>query len=108
MHDAALIVRRIELADLIARLCIVVQSLITMCETFWHVECAAVLLIQLDGNILEAGRAFRAKIYNDVKNRTACATHQLGLRCWRELGMDPPQRPLLIVIGDICLRDKWL
>src|ERR1700758_3817756 len=79
-----------------------------MREALWHVKCAAVFLVQLDGNILEVARAFRAQIYNDVEDRAACATHQLGLRCWGELEMQPPQRALLKVVGDICLRDKWL
>ena|SRR6266508_605258 len=108
VHEAALIVRRVELADLIACLRVVVQRLITVRETLWHVEGAAVLLVQLDSNILEVGRAFRAQIYNDVENRAACATHQLRLRCWGELEMHPPQRALLKVVGYICLRDTRL
>ena len=108
VHEAALIIGRVELADLVARLRVVAQRLITVCEAFWHVKRAAVLLVQLDGNILEVGRAFRAQIHDDVENRAACATHQLGLRRWGKLEMHSAQRALLKVVGDICLRDKWL
>ena len=75
MHETALTIRRVELANLVARLRAVAQRLITMREALWHVEGAAVLLVQLDGNVLEVGRAFRPQIYDDVENRAACAAH---------------------------------
>ena len=108
MHETALTIRRVELADLVARLRAVAQRLITMREALWHVEGAAVLLVQLDGNVLEVGRAFRPQIYDDVENRAACAAHQLGFRRWGKLEMHSAQRPLLKVVRDICLRDDRL
>src|SRR5882757_6634297 len=76
VHEAALILRRIEPADLIARLRVVTQRLITVRKTVWYIESAPALLVQLDGNVLQVSRAFRTEIYDDVENRAACATHQ--------------------------------
>ena len=58
--------------------------------------------------MLEVGRAFRAQIYDDIENRAARATYQLGLSRWRELKMHSAQRALFKVVGYICLRNKWL
>src|SRR5262245_55327137 len=79
-----------------------------MREAFWHVKGSAVVFIQLEGNILQVGRAFGAQIHDDVENRTPCATHQVCLPRWRELEMHSAQRALLKVVGNICLRDERL
>src|SRR5262249_16602070 len=108
MHQAALEIRRVELADLVTRFRVVAQCLIAVREALWDIKSAAVFLVQLDGCILEISRAFWAKIYDDVENRAASATHQLRLGRWGKLEVHSTQRALLKVIRDICLCDNWI
>src|SRR5438094_6050647 len=62
VHQAALVIWRVELADLVARLRVIAQRLITVGEALWHIKGAAVLLVQLDRDVLKIGRAFRTEV----------------------------------------------
>src|SRR4029077_19914396 len=79
VHQAALVSGGVELADLVARLRVIAQCLITVGEALWHIKGAAVLLVQLDRNVLKIGRAFRTEVHYDVEDRAPCATPQLRL-----------------------------
>ena len=79
-----------------------------MREALRHVQRTAVLFVQLNGNVVEIARAFRAQIYDDIKNRAAGAPHQLGLRRRRKLEVHSTHCALPKVVRDICLCDNGL
>ena len=69
VHQSTFGIRRIELTDLVAGISIVAKRLIAMREAFWYVEGAAVFLVQLDGNVLKIGGAFRSEVHDDIEDR---------------------------------------
>src|SRR2546425_4336616 len=76
VQQTAFEARSVELAHLIAGFGLVLEGLISMREAFRHIQGAIIVLVQLDGNMLEVGRAFRAKVDDDVENRAALATQE--------------------------------
>ena len=79
-----------------------------MGEALGHVQRAAVVGAELDLDVLEEGRALRAQVDDDVDDRAARAAHELRLRGGRELEVHPAQRALVLVEGDVRLRDHGL
>ena len=106
--QAALCARRVELADLVARLGLVLQHLVAVREALGHVERAVVVGGELDGDVLEVGRALRAQVDDDVENRAARAAHELRFRRRRILEVHAAQRALASVERDVGLRDDRL
>jgi hypothetical protein len=100
--------RRLELTDLIARVGVVAQRLIAMREPLRHVECALIVFVQLDLNMLQIGRAFRAQVDNDIEDRTARAADKLGFRPRAGIGNASRAQCLADVVRDIGLGDDRL
>ena len=92
--QAALRLRRVELADLVARLGAVLEHLVAVREPLRHVERAMIVGGQLDRDVLEVRRALRTQVDDDVEDRPARAAHELRLRSRRELEVHPAERPL--------------
>ena len=86
VHQPAFGAGRVELADLVARLGLVPQHLVAVREALRHVERAVVVLAQLDGDVLQVGRALGPEVDDDVENRAPRGTHQLGLGARAETG----------------------
>src|SRR5262245_43363635 len=95
----------VELADLVAGLGGVPEDLVPVGEPLRDVERPAVVLVQLDRDVLEVGGALGPEVDDDVEDRPARAADELRLGGGRELEVHPAQRPLLLVEGDVGLRD---
>ena len=48
------------------------------------------------------------RVDDDVEDCAPCAPHELGFGRWRELEVHPAQRALLVVEGQVGLRDHGL
>ena len=107
-RQAALLVGRVELADLVGRLGAVLEHLVAVREALGHVQRAAVLRAQLDRDVLEERRALRAQVDDDVDDRAARGAHELRLRRGRELEVHPAQRALVLVERGVGLGDHGL
>ena len=79
-----------------------------MREPLRHVERAAVVLVQLDGDALQVGRALGPQVDDDVDDRAARAADDLRLRLRRKLEVHAAQRARDVVEGDVRLRDHGL
>src|SRR4051812_41277297 len=106
--ETALGSRRVELAHLIAGLRPVFERLVPVPETLGDVERAMVVGAQLDGDVLEVGRALGPEVDDDVQDRPAGRADELRLRSGRVLEVHPPHRSLALVEGDVRLRDHRL
>src|SRR5436190_23357023 len=87
----------VELTDLIAGIGVVSKGLIAVREPFRHVQRAVVVLGELHRDMLQVSGAFRAKVDDDVDDRTTRAANQLALGCGWTLEVHSSQRPLLPV-----------
>ena len=63
---------------------------------------------QLDGDVLEIGRALGSEVDDDVDDRAARAAHELRLLSGGELEVHSSKRSLALVEGDVRLRDQGL
>ena len=70
---------RIELADAVARIGIVVQGLIAVRETLGNEERAMIVLVELHRDMLQVGRAFGTQVDDDVEDAAASTTHERRL-----------------------------
>ena len=89
IEQAAFRAGRIKLTHLIAGFGLICEHLISVRETLRNVQRAMVLLIQFDCDVLEVSWTFRAKIDDDVENRTTRASHDFCLSRRRELKVHP-------------------
>src|SRR5258708_9366105 len=104
-RQAALRFRSVELAYLVAGLGLVLERLVAVRETFRHVERPVVAGAELHRDGVEASRALRPQVDDDVEDGSPRGAHQLGLGVRRVLEVHPPHRPLRLVEGDVALRD---
>src|SRR6266513_2314488 len=84
----------VELTDLIAGIGVVSKGLIAVREPFRHVQRAIVVLGELHRDMLQVSGAFRAKVDDDVDDRTTGAANELALGCGWTLEVHSSQRPL--------------
>src|SRR6185312_3653968 len=108
VHQPAFGARSVELPDLVAGLSLVPQHLVAVREAFRHIERAVVVFAQFDGHVLQVSRAFRPEIDNDVEDRAPGGAHQLGFGCRWKLEVHAAQRSLLVIEGNVGLRDHRL
>ena len=108
MPQAAFQARRVEFADLVARIRVVAQHLIAMCESLGHIQRSLIVRVQLDGDVTKIGGALRAKVHNDVDNRPARAPYKFRLGRRRKLEVHASQRASPAVRRDVRLRDDRL
>src|SRR5207253_10931804 len=92
--------RRVELADLVARLGPVLQRLVPVGESLGHVQRPVIVGVQLHGDALQESRTLRPQVHDDVEDRTARGADELGLGMRRVLEMHSTQRALALVVGD--------
>src|ERR1700752_1508674 len=79
-----------------------------MRESFWNIDCAMIIFGQFNFNMLEVGRAFRAKVDNDVNDGAPCTTYCFCLRRWRKLKVHSPKRTFVMIEGYVSLGDRGL
>jgi hypothetical protein len=79
-----------------------------MPKAFRHIEGTVIGLGQLDGDVVEVGRALRAQVDDDVQNRTTRAAHEFCLGCGWILKVHAAQCAFLVVKSDICLHNYGL
>src|SRR3954466_5643011 len=70
-REAALLAGRVELAHLVAGLGAVLERLVAVREPLRHVQRAVVVRRELDGDVLQVGRALRAQVDDDVEDLAA-------------------------------------
>ncbi len=79
-----------------------------MGEAFGDIEGALVVPGELDGHVLQVGRAFGPQIDDDVEDGAAHAAHELRLRGRRILEMHAADGALAAIVGDVALSDDRL
>ena len=92
--QAAFCAGRVAFAHFVARIGVVLEHLVSVCEAFRHIERAHIFSIEFDGDVLKVGWALRSQVDDDVEDGAARAAHDLGLGRWRELKMHPAERAL--------------
>ena len=76
-----------------------------MSKSLGHVQRAAVVLAELDSNVLRVGRTFRTQVHYDVEDCATSRLYQFRLCGWRKLKMRAARRSFLAVEGNVGLRD---
>ena len=79
-----------------------------MREPFRHVQRAVVVPGELHRDMLQVSGAFRAKVDDDVDDRTTGAANELALGCGWTLEVHSSQRPLLPVGCNVGLCNRRL
>ena len=104
--QAALAAGRVELAHLIADLGAVSERLVAVREHGRHVQRAAVILVELDGEVLQVGRRVGSQVDDHVVDRASGAAHELGLGGRRHLVVHAAQRAAPVVEGHVALGNE--
>ena len=94
MREASFSRRCIEFIDVIEDIRIVSQGLIAMSAPPRYIQSAVVIGGQFDSQMLQVGRAFRAKIHDHIENGTTRAANEFAFSRRRILKVHAADRSL--------------